>query len=258
MNLTIRNTAGSREAEILIYSPIGPADPDYGEEDTIDAHSFAKNLRALGMVDSIVVRMNCVGGDVFDGLSIYNALKDHPATVTVQVDGLAASAASFVAQAASPGKLFMAHNAVMMVHSASGGTFGNARDHRKTATVLDKLDATIAGTYAKRSGRRTDTFLAMMEAETWMTAEETVENRLADRITPAVAPSACAGVSLLSKYRNIPGSIAARYGVSGRRGHDSGIAARLAKIERDDILYPRTYGTDRASVAARVRELALR
>lgn len=251
MHTRFRNADDDGEAEILIYSPIGESD---GEEDCITAHDFADNLRALGKVNSITVRMNCPGGDVFDGLSIYNALRDHPASVTVCVDGLAASAASFVAQAASPGKLYMARNSVMMIHSASGATMGNASDHRRTAAILDKLDQTIAGTYAKRSGRRTDTFLTMMAAETWMTADEAVGHKLADKITPAVNASACAGVGLLQRYKNIPGSIAARYHVATQPSRDYSIAARLAKLERDDVIYPQ-FATDRAAVANRLARL---
>jgi ATP-dependent Clp endopeptidase proteolytic subunit ClpP len=245
----VNASTGNREAEILIYSPIGPSDDPFGDDDnTIDAHSFAKNLRALGPLDSITCRVNCPGGDVFDGLSIYNTLKDHPASVTVCVDGLAASAASFVMQAADPGKLFMAANAICMIHSASCGTLGNARDHEKSAAILGKLDQTIAGTYAKRSGRQTDTFLAMMEAETWMTAQETIDHRLADKITPAANVSVCAGIGMLRRYKNIPTSIAARLSVD--RGGDSSVAARLGRLERDDRLY-----CDHYSVAARRRQL---
>ena len=196
----------SREAEIMLYDEIG-ANPWGGG---LDAKTFAENLKALGPLNKITCRVNCPGGDVFDGMAMFNTLVKHPAEVTMCVDGLAASAASFVVQAASPGRLFMAENALMMIHNAQGMTMGDKHEHDKTSEVLDKVDDTIAGTYAARSGRKADTFKKMMDAETWMTGPEAVEHKLADETTPAKKIAASFDPRLLNRYQHAPADVAAR------------------------------------------------
>src|SRR4029077_12753927 len=107
--------AEDKSAEILIYDEIGKS---WWGEDTVSAKQFLDDLANLGDVDNISLRINSPGGDVFDGVAIHNALKNHKATVTAHVDGIAASAASFIAMAAD--KIVMPSNSFMLVHGAAG------------------------------------------------------------------------------------------------------------------------------------------
>ncbi len=165
----------SKTAEVWIYDAIGSS---LFEEGT-DSKAFAKKLQALD-VDEIVVHLNTPGGDVFEGLAIYNSLKDHPAKITVMVDGLAASAGSFIAQAGDVVKMNRA--AQMMIHDAGGLVMGNAKDMTDFAEVLDKVSDSIAGIYMSRVGGTVDEWREAMRAESWYSAAEAVEVGLADEM----------------------------------------------------------------------------
>lgn len=180
---TMRREQNSAKAEILIYEDIG--DGMFGG---LSAKSFVDQLTALGDVTEIDVRINSWGGIGAEGIAMYNALERHPATVNVYVDAMAASAASIVAMAASPGKLVIAPNARLMVHRAWNIAVGNTHEMQATAEQLDQLDNQIAAMYAKRTGRRAATMLAIMDAETYYTGEEAVAEGFADKV--ANEPSA--------------------------------------------------------------------
>lgn len=144
------------------------------------AADFIDELRAI-TANQIELHINSPGGDVYDGIAIYSALVDHPATVDVRVDALAASAASFIAQAGD--RVTMGRNAEMMIHDAWGLCVGNAADMREMAELLDKASDNIASIYAARAGNGgTKTWRARMEGETWYSAQETVDVGLADKV----------------------------------------------------------------------------
>lgn len=143
------------------------------------ASDFVRELHAQ-TANTINVHINSPGGDVFEGIAIHNALASYPATVNTYVDGLAASAASFIAQAGATRT--MGKYAQMMIHDPSGGVWGRAKEMRRMADLLDKIRDTIIGMYADRSGDSKIDWAGMMDAETWMTAEEAVEFGLADGI----------------------------------------------------------------------------
>jgi ATP-dependent protease ClpP protease subunit len=176
------NKKGSDKTDIYIYDEIG----FWG----VTAQDFVDQLRE---VDSkkITVHVNSPGGAIFDGIAIYNALKQHPAEVTVTVDALAASAASFIAQAGDV--VQMSRNATMMIHDGMGICLGNAADMRETAVLLDRMSNNIADIYAQRAGGDVGTWRAFMQAETWYTGQEAVDAGLADEVvgeTPADAEEA--------------------------------------------------------------------
>ena len=179
----IEAKAGDRSATVSIYDEIGWAGTT--------AKDFAGELRALD-ADEITLRLNSPGGDAWDGIAIFNALRDHKASVHVVVDGLAASAASFIAQAGD--RITMNRGAQMMIHDAAGLAIGNARDMRDMAEVLDRVSDSIAGIYAARSGRPVAEFRAAMARDTWYTAAEAVDAGLADEVAtdPAEKPAATA------------------------------------------------------------------
>ncbi|MCZ7440826.1 Clp protease ClpP [Micromonospora sp. WMMC241] len=167
----IEAKAGARSAVVSIYDEIGWAGTT--------AKDFAAELRALD-ADDITLRLNSPGGDAWDGIAIFNALKDHRASVHVVVDGLAASAASFIAQAGD--RVTMNRGAQMMIHDAAGLAIGNARDMRDMAEVLDRVSDSIASIYAARSGRPMAEFRTAMARDTWYTAQEAVDAGLADEV----------------------------------------------------------------------------
>lgn len=137
---------------------------------------------ALQEVDSdkLDVHLNSPGGDIFDGLAIYQALKSHKAEVTVFVDGLAASIASVIAQAGD--RVVMAPKASMMIHDGWTMSVGNAADMRKIADLLDKQSEIIASVYADRTGQPADFWRAQMLIDTWYNAEEALAAGLVDEI----------------------------------------------------------------------------
>lgn len=175
----IVNADGER-AELFIY--------DYIDELGVTAASFVKDLKAI-TAKTIDLHINSGGGLVFDGVAIYSALKNHPATVDVTVDGVAASAASFVAMAGD--SIAIEKPAKMMIHDAGGLVLGVAADMRQMADILDELSDTIAGIYADRAGGSVAMWRERMQAETWFSAEQAVAVGLADRVandTQAAAP----------------------------------------------------------------------
>lgn len=137
-------------------------------------------VRDLADVDGpIELHINSPGGEVFDGIAIYNALIARKA-VTVHIDGLAASIASVIAMAGNP--VLIARQAQMMIHDGFGMAVGNASDMRDFAEQLDRTSHSISEIYAEHTGRTAEYWRAMMQAETWFSAAEAVEAGLADRL----------------------------------------------------------------------------
>lgn len=169
------------EAELLIYEEIGE-----GWFGGVGAKGFAEQVKALGKgVKTINVRINSIGGNAFDGATIYNTLKNHPAKIHVHIDGAAISAASHIAMAGD--EIDMATNAVFMAHFASGGVYGKAEELRNYAQLLDKVNDGLVDVYAARTGQTPERITEWLNAEAWFSAEEAVENGFATRVSPAKA-----------------------------------------------------------------------
>jgi ATP-dependent Clp protease protease subunit len=160
-SLVVHAATAERPAEILLYDEIGY----FG----VTAKAFVGAMASAG-AGPIRVRINSPGGDVFDGVAIANAMKAHPGGVTTQVDGLAASAASFIALAGA--RMEMADTSMFMIHCAWSVSFGNKTDMRTTADLLEKIDGQIADMYAAKTGGDLADIAAAMCAETWYTAKE--------------------------------------------------------------------------------------
>ena len=158
-------------SEIAIYDEIGM----WG----VTAADFVDELNGI-KAKNITLRINSPGGDVFDGLAMYSRLRSHSATVNTMVDGLAASAASFIAMAGDT--VTMSEGSVMMIHEASGVCMGASSDMRDMSDLLDKMSANIADIYARRSGRTADEHRTAMKVETWYTDQEAVKAGLADSV----------------------------------------------------------------------------
>ena len=159
------------EAEIFIYDHIGT----FG----VTASDFIGELREI-KASKIALHINSPGGDVFDGIAIFNALSSHKATITVWVDGVAASAASFIAMAGD--EVVMAPHSQMVIHDAMGLAMGGADDMRKMAGLLDKSSDNIASIYAEHTGTEVAVWRQRMKDETWFSDVEAVDVGLADRV----------------------------------------------------------------------------
>ena len=150
------------DPEIMIYDHIGA----YG----VSVVTFAAEIKALGDVKAITMRVNSPGGDSFDGIAIYNILAANPATITCHVDGIAASAASLICMAAD--KIVAPKNAFMVVHNPYALTIGAAAAHRAMAEDLERITDAYALCYAARSKQPLDAVKALMDEDRLMGAEE--------------------------------------------------------------------------------------
>lgn len=173
--MRIQDYTDGTPARLDIYDEIGWSWFDEG----VTAASFNKQLQSI-QAPSIELHINSPGGDVFDGLAILNLLRSYGKPVDVIVDGLAASAASFIAQAGDT--VTMMPNSQMMIHDASGICFGNAADMAEMGELLDHMSQNIADVYAMRSGSPADEWRTAMKAETWYSADEAVAAGLADKV----------------------------------------------------------------------------
>lgn len=168
-----------RIAEMLVYDVIGQ--DFFG--DGLTAKRFEEALASMGEVDEIQVLINSPGGVVYEALGIYNALARHPANVITHNVGAAWSAAGWILQAGD--ERLASENATLMIHNSQGFAMGDRRTMQKESEVLDKVDESIALTFAKRTGRKAETFRKIMDEETWYIGNEALSEKLVDRVVPA-------------------------------------------------------------------------
>ena len=182
-------------AEVAIYDEIGA----YG----VSAKGFLTELGALPEGTPVDLRLNSPGGSVFDAVAIHNALKRHEGNVTVWIDGIAASAASYVAMAGD--EIVMPENAFLMIHDPSGLVMGTAGDMRAMAEALEKVKGALVQGYAAKSGRTPEEVSALMSAETWLDAADALAQGFADRL---IEPVRIAARFDIARFRNAPPELA--------------------------------------------------
>ena len=164
------------KAEILIYDQIG--EDWFGAG--VTAKSFSEELSKLPKsIKQIDVRVNSPGGSVFDGMTIYQRLKDHPAKVTAYVDGIAASIASVIIMSAD--EIVMGDGAMLMIHKPLTGISGNTSELERMIDILDKIENQMVTIYAKKTGLSRAEIAKMLADETWMTAEESLNLKFVDK-----------------------------------------------------------------------------
>jgi ATP-dependent protease ClpP protease subunit len=168
------NAAG-KTAEILLYEEIGY----WG----ITARQFIQALIGLGDVEEITLRINSLGGEVFDAVAIYNALYSHPAKIIARVDGVAASAAGFVLQAADVRQ--MVSNATFHTHPAQGGVFGSADEIEQYLMLLRNVDEIIGSIFAARTGLDEAELKGLLGKDTWLKADEALQRGFIDEVIDA-------------------------------------------------------------------------
>jgi len=176
----IQNADGADgPAEVRLYTDVG----FFG----IDADQFAAELDEI-TASEIVVAINSPGGDVWDGVAIFNVLRQHPSRIVTRIDGIAASIAHVIAQAGD--HRIVLKGSTSMMHRAWAVAIGGADEFRKTAALLDQMSEVLAQVYADRSGRGIAKIRELLAAETWMTAEEAVAGRFADEVLTPQRPTA--------------------------------------------------------------------
>ncbi len=177
---SIQNKASGGAANISIHDEIGL----WG----VSAKQFIDEVQSLGDVSEITLSIHSPGGDVLDGVAIYNALASHPATITARVDGFAGSMASVILMAAD--HIEMPENAFLMIHNPWSGVIGDAQEMRDTAETLEKIQGQILTAYEKRTGQSREEIQGLMDHTTYLSAAEALEMGFADEITKAFKAAA--------------------------------------------------------------------
>lgn len=187
---SIEAKAGNKEADVFIYDTVGI----WG----VEANTFVRELNEID-VKTINLRINSPGGNVFDGVAIFNALKKHDAKVITHIEALAASIASIIALAGD--EVHIADNAFYMIHNPYTWAVGDAASMRKTAGMLDKVTDSLIKTYTNKTGKASAEIRQLMDAETWFTAEEAKDAGFADVITDEEIIEAAFDLSV---FNNVP------------------------------------------------------
>lgn len=173
---------GTDEVEVFLYDAIVDDELQAEWWGGVAPEPFVKALRGI-TAGTIHLRINSPGGSVFAARTMETALREHKARIVVHIDGLAASAATFVAMAGD--EIIVSKGSMFMIHKAWTYAWGNADDLAKTAALLDKIDGTLVETYVDRTGASAEAVAEWMSAETWFTAAEAVEHGFADKIAEA-------------------------------------------------------------------------
>jgi ATP-dependent Clp protease, protease subunit len=218
---TYRISAKGSEAEIYLYGDVGES--WFGG---VTAKQFADDMKALGSVGTINLRINSAGGDVFDGLAMYRLLVEHKARVVSHIDGLAASIASVIAMAGD--EIRMSESAQMMVHNAWGLAMGDAETMRTMAGLLDTTSNSIRDVYAARTGKPSGDIKSLMDAETWMTAAQAVDLGFADSVSENLRIAAHFD-PLKHKFRNAPKTLTATPNADAMRDRLAQMKAKMIR-----------------------------
>jgi|GEM_PF-152690 len=187
---SIEAKAGDKEADVFIYDDIG----GWG----ITAQNFVTALNEI-TADQINVRINCRGGDVFEGVAIFNALKRHDAKVVTHTEALAASIASIIALAGD--EVEISENAFYMIHNPYSWAVGDAAAMRKAAGMLDKVTDSLINIYTAKTGKSDSEIRDLMDDETWFTADEAKAAGFVDAITDEEIIEAAFDLSV---FNNVP------------------------------------------------------
>jgi len=189
---------------ISIYNVIGE---DFWTGEGVTSKRVAAALRKIGSRE-VTVNMNSPGGDFFEGIAIYNLLREHPGKVTVKIMGLAASAASVIAMAGD--EVQISEVGFLMVHNAWAIAVGNRHDFRDAAATLEPFDDAMAGLYASRSGADKAEAAAWMDAETWFNGSKAIDAGLADSLLPAslVSEDTTENTKSLAAVRRVDAALA--------------------------------------------------
>jgi ATP-dependent Clp protease protease subunit len=203
-----RAEVNGKNLKLEIYDQIGPS-----WAGMIDAKSVSKAIADAGKINTIDVHINSPGGSVWEGLAIFNILKDHKAKVAVKVDGVAASSASVIAMAGDT--ISMPKNALMMIHNPWTFAMGYEDELRKQADVLGKHKTAIIETYLTKSTKSREEISQLMDDETWFTGDEAAEAGFADKVAAELPLSNAAAANEISEmFRHAPSNFSSLVALS--------------------------------------------
>lgn len=194
-NTSVKNNIG----ELTLYGVISDSSW-WGDE--ITPKDFKADLDALGDIETLNIYINSPGGDVFAGNTIYNMIKRHKAVKNVHIDGLAASIASIIAMAGD--NIIMPKNAMMMIHKPWSGMYGNSNDFRKMADDLDKIEGSLVEAYKTKATIEETEIKSLMDAETWLSADDCLKYGLATQIIEEKKMAASISDKLFKNYKHVP------------------------------------------------------
>lgn len=223
----IRAGSAGGSATIYLHGIIG------GWWGDIDETEFVKALAGLD-AETIHLRIDSPGGDVFAARAMMTAIAQHKATVIAHVDGLAASAATGICMACD--EVEITQGAGFMIHNAWTIAIGNKADMSKTGELLGKIDDGLAGDYTRRTGKDKTEIVQWMDDETWFTADEAKEHGFADRVVEVVGKKKTGNHWDLSAYQNAPRALTEPTNPAddGKdiAAHRNALERRLALLER--------------------------
>lgn len=240
-------TSKTDKAEIWIYEFIGK---DFWTGEGLTAKDFQKDLAEI-KASQIDLHINSPGGDVFDGNTIYNLLKQHSATITTYIDGLAASIASVIALAGD--KIFMAENALFMIHNPQGGlfVFGDEQDIEKESgkilDILRKVKGSIINTYVKKANLTEDEIKTMMNEESWLSANEAIEAGFVDEIVDKIDMAACAKfIPFMAKagFKHIPNNLTAKRELPSEKDLERALRDVGCSVKQAKTILAKGYSVD--------------
>lgn len=220
--------------EMLVYEEIGY---DWWSGGGITAKTVKEQIDGAGVYSKIVLRINSPGGDAFEGIAIHNLLRSQGKPIDVYVDGLAASSASIVAMAGDT--ITMGRSAMMMVHNAWSFCMGYAEDMRKMADTLEKISSSIGQVYVDQTGKTAEEIQALMDAETWMSAEECVAEGFATAVAEEPEQPAALALAkqfpILAKFKKRPDGL--RNEAKTKRVDDEDLAWNdfIIALDHEDI-----------------------
>lgn len=194
-------------------------------------------LKQIGDVKTINLHINSPGGDVFEGVSIYNMLKQNKANIHVYVDGLAASIASVIAMAGDT--ITMPENSMLMIHNPWTIAQGNSKELRKVADDMDKMGESIKASYLSKSNNKldVDTLTKLMDDETWLTAKEAVDYGLADEVLEPVQMAACLTEEEAKKFKHAPKALVTAHPVKAEETSDESWRQKVKLLAQESTDY---------------------
>lgn len=222
-----------QDGTLMLFGVIGD------EFDGLDSKSVVEEVRSLGEPDVIHVLINSPGGFVSEGLAIYHELVTNPASIDVEISGVAASMASAIAMAGDTVRI--AANGMIMIHDPWSSAVGNAEELRKAAQMLDKMGDSLAGIYQRKTGRSEAEIRALMAEETWLDAEEALELGFVDEIVEPLEAAAFADIDTRELTR-VPDKLVALI----RQGRRSAAVAESTTEEDGNMSKPKTDDTTTA------------
>ncbi len=236
--------------ELLIYDEIGL---NFWTGTGVTAQSVADAIKSAGSFDRIAVRINSPGGDCFEGVAIYNLIRAQKVPVEVFVDGIAASAASIVAMAGDIVNVGI--GAMLMIHNAMTMAYGDAPAFRKIADTLEKISQTVGGIYVKKTGKTAAQIAELMDAETWLDAQDAIKNGFADAILNQDEESTTQARALLKSFnlrhcRHVPEQLRQRAARSRAGESGSACTCPCASCVSGDCLSCNCEGCDSTACEA--------